>query len=147
MSAYIPIYAQYYDEKNNIITKEIYYKESPTSGPREIGVYVTLEDVGSSIKIKYYDSRIKTAASMVRDWAKDNNIKTIFSTFIFTTDASNEWWTFQPKEASYNNYYYESQTLSVYKKRGIGIIIRAGNLPWIDKTNDKKKFTIQLIPF
>lgn len=147
MSAYIPIYAQYYDEKNNIITKEIYYKESPTSSPREIGVYVTIDDVGSSVKIKYYDSRIKTAASMVRDWAKDNNINTIFSTFIFTTDVSNEWWTFQPKEASYNNYCYEPQTLSVYKKRGIGIIIRAGNLPWIDNTSDNKKFNIQLIPY
>jgi len=147
MTAYIPIYAQYYDDNNNIITKEISYKESPTSESREIGIYVTIDNEGSSTKIRYYNSRIKMAASMVRKWANDNNIKTNFSTYIFTTDASSEWWTFQPKEATYNNYYYESQTLSVYKKKGMGIIIRSGNLPWIDNTNDKKQFTIQLIPF
>jgi hypothetical protein len=147
MSAYIPIYAQYYDDKNNIITKEISYKESLTSEYREIGIHVTIDESESSIKIKYFDSKIKLAASMVRDWANNNNIFVNFSTFIFTTDASSEWWTFQPKEATFNNYYYESQPLSVYKKRGIGIIIRAGNIPWIDNINDKKKFIIQLIPY
>lgn len=144
---YIPIYAQYYDENNKIITKEIYYKDYPTSGPKEIGIHVTIDNNGSSTKIRYYDSKIKMAASMARDWAKDNNILINFSSFIFTTDSSSEWWTFQPKEATYNNYHYESQTLSRYKEKGIGIIIRAGNLPWIDNKDNKTKFTCQLIPF
>jgi hypothetical protein len=71
---YIPIYAQYYDENNKIITKEIYYKDYPTSGPTEIGIHVTIDNNGSSTKIRYYDSKIKMAASMTREWAKDNNI-------------------------------------------------------------------------
>jgi hypothetical protein len=147
MSAYIPIYAQYYDENNKIITKEIYYKDYSTLEPKEIGIYVTIDDDSSSVKIKYYNSKIKMAASMVRDWANDNNIKTIFSTFIFTTNANPEWWTFQPKEATFNNYHYESQILSIYKKRGIGIIIRAGNIPITNTIGDKKHFKYELIPF
>jgi hypothetical protein len=98
------------------------------------------------MKIRYYDSKIKMAASMTREWANDNNIKVNFASYIFTTEASPEWLTFQPKEPSYDNYYYETQTLSIYKKNGIGIIIRAGNLPWIDNTSNKKKFESKLIP-
>jgi hypothetical protein len=140
MSAYIPIYAQYYDNNNNIVTKEISYQGS------EIGIHVTIDDVHSSIKIRYYNSKIKMAASMTREWANDNNINVNFASFIFTSDALPEWWTFQPKEPSYNNNYYESQILSTFKKSGVGIIIRAGNLPWIDNTSDKKKFKCELIP-
>ena len=84
---------------------------------------------------------------MVRKWAEDNNIKASFATFIFTDSAPKEWWTYQPKEPTYHNGYYESQTLSRYKQRGIGIIIRAGNLPWINNTSEKKAFTCELIPF
>lgn len=141
MSAYIPIYAQYYDDDNNIVTKEISYKGS------EIGIYVTIDNLDSSIKIRYVNSKIKMAASMTRDWANDNNIKVNFTSYTFTTDALPEWWTFQPKEATFHNNYYESQTLSMYKRKGIGIIIRANNLPWINNTSNKKSFTCELIPF
>jgi hypothetical protein len=139
MTAYIPIYAQYYDDKNNIITKEISYKESPTLEPIEIGIHVTIDDFDSNIKIRFFDSKIKMASRMVQDWANSNNIRVNFASFIFTTDAHSEWWTFQPQD--------ESQTLSIYKKRGIGIIIRDENLPWINKTVNNKKFTSQLIPY
>jgi hypothetical protein len=148
MDAYIPIYAQYYKDKNEIITKEIYYKDYPTSGPREIGMYVTIKDNSSSIKIIYFNSRIKMAASMVRNWANDNDIKTNFSTFKFTTDAKPEWWTYQPKDITIaNNYQYEPQALSRYKEKGIGIIIRSGEIPITDTIGDKKNFTWELIPF
>lgn len=140
MTAYIPIYAQYYDDNNIIITKEISYKGN------EIGIHVTIDDIYSSMKIRYYDSKIKMAASMTREWA-NNNIKVNFASYIFTTEASLEWLTFQPKEPSYDNYYYETHTLSKYKKNGIGIIIRADNLPWIDTISDKKKFECTLIPY
>lgn len=141
MLVYIPIYAQYYDDKNDIITKEISYKSG------EIGIHITVEDLNSSIKIKYVPSKIKMAASMVREWANENKIMVNFSTYIFTTDAKPEWWTFQPKEATFINNYYEPERLSMYKKKGYGIIIRAGNLPWIENTHDRRNFTCELIPF
>ena len=147
MTDYIPIYAQYLKEDNTIETKEIYYKETPTAGAREIGIHVSVNDFGSSIKITYVPSKIKMAASMAREWAEDNNLKVSFATFIFTDNAPKEWWTYQPKQTTYNNGYYESQPLSRYKERGFGIIIRAGNLPWINNTSEKKAFTCELIPF
>ena len=147
MSSYIPIYAQYYDENNTVITKEISYKDYPTSGSREIGIHITIDVSNSSIKIRYVNSKIKMAANMARLWAEDNNIKVVFSTFIFTNEAPKEWWSYPLKEPTYNNYHYDSQALSRSKEKGIGIIIRASNLPWINNTSEKKAFTCELIPF
>jgi hypothetical protein len=147
MSSYIPIYAQYYDENNTVVTKEISYKDYPTSEPKEIGIHVTVDDNNSSIKIKYVNSKIKMAANMARLWAEANNIQVFFSSFIFTIGAPKEWWTYPLKEPTYNNYYYESHALSRSKEKGLGVIIRASNLPWIDNTSSKTAFTCQLIPF
>jgi hypothetical protein len=141
MTAYIPIYAEYYDDKNNVITKEISYKGG------EIGIYITVEDYNSSIKIRYVNSKIKMAASMAKEWADENKIIVNFASYIFTTDAKPEWWTFQPRDATFINNQYEAERLSLYKRKGYGIIIRAGNLPWINNTHEGKKFTCELIPF
>lgn len=142
MPSYIPIYAEYYNENNEIVTKEISYKGG------EIGIHVTIDNLESSIKIRYVNSTIKMAAGMVREWANENKIMVNFSTYIFTTDAKPEWWTFQPKDATFINNHYEPERLSLYKRKGYGIIIRAGNLPIIgNNTYDRKKFTCELIPF
>ena len=83
MTTYIPIYAEYCDDKNNVITKEISYKGG------EIGIHITVEDLNSSIKIRYVPSKIKMAASMVREWANENKIMVNFSTYIFSRQLFN----------------------------------------------------------
>jgi hypothetical protein len=142
----IPVYAQYYDENNNIITKEVTHQDSPNLMEREVGIPVTVTS-GGSVSIKYYNSNIKYARALAERWAKRKNINVFFNTFIFTTDAKPEWWSIQPKESSYTNGLYEPQFISMYKNQGIGIIIRDIKLPSIVNTSTKKNFTEEMIPF
>lgn len=146
-SARIPIYAQYYDETNTLVTKEVTYKEEYATSEQETAINITLDENGPSTKIRYVPSEIKYAASQTRRWAERNNIKVTFLTYLLTIDASPDWWTIQPRETSYINGYYNSETISMYKKRGIGIIIRAGNLPRVEVKEGRKTFTEEFIPF
>jgi hypothetical protein len=132
MQAFIPIYAQFYDENKNIITKEV-------SGPGETGIHIIVNENDSKVNIRYYISKIKMAAGIATDWAIRNNLKVIFTTYTFTTDAPNHWWTFQPKSK------IDFNENSFYKKKGFGIIIRASGLPK-PLNNDKNNFDIDMIP-
>jgi hypothetical protein len=144
--AIIPIYAQYKNEKGEIITKEVTIKDFPTSEPQEIGIHVDL-DRNQGIKIKYFPSNIKMAGSITRKWAEQNKITGQFLTYMFTSNSSNDWWTIQPRDATFTNYYYESNMISTSKRNGLGIIIRDINLPAIDSTDDRSTFKCNLIPF
>ena len=145
--AQIPIYAQYYDENKNIVTKEVTHKDYPDSPPRETSASVRVTETGSSTRINYYPSDIKFAAAQARRWAEANGIKAYFSTFILTTDAKSDWWTFQPKESRFYGGMYYPETVSMYKKQGFGVIIRDINLPRIEVPEGKKSFTEDYIPF
>jgi hypothetical protein len=63
------------------------------------------------------------------------------------TDAKPEWWSIHPKESTYFNGTYNPEFISMYKKEGIGIIIRDIKLPSIYNTSTKKNFTEEMIPF
>jgi hypothetical protein len=142
----IPVYAQYYDENNNIVTKEVTHLDFPNTPEREIGIPATVT-TGGTVSIKYYNSDIRYAKSLANNWAKRKNINAFFNTFIFTTDAKPEWWSIQPKDSSYFNGTYNPEFISMYKKQGIGIIIRDIKLPSIINTSTKKNFTEEMIPF
>jgi hypothetical protein len=142
----IPIYAQYKNEKGEIITKEVTIKDFPTSEPHEIGINVDL-DRQQGIKIAYFPSNIKMAGNITRKWAEENNIIGQFLTYMFTANAQNDWWAIQPREAGFTNYYYESNMISTSKRNGLGIIIRDINLPAIESTDDRATFKCNLIPF
>ena len=140
----IPVFVQYYDNDKNIVTKEVTHSEFNIE--REIGIPATVTE-GHTISIKYYDSDIKYARSLASKWAERNGLKLIFSTFILTADAKPEWWTIQPKNSSYINGQYNPEFISMYKKIGIGVIIRDCRLPPVEIKGEKKKFTEELIPF
>jgi hypothetical protein len=132
MQAFIPIYAQYYDENKNIITKEV-------SGPGETGIHIIVKEDNSKVNIRYYNSKIKMAGGLASDWAIRNNLNLVFTTYTFTTDAPDHWWTFQPTSK------IDFNENSFYKKKGFGIIIRASGLPK-PLNNNKNNFEIELIP-
>ncbi len=142
----IPIYIQYYDENKNIVTKEVTHKDYPDSQESETSASITITNTGSTIKFTFVPSSIKFAAAQARRWAERNNIKVYLSSYIFTTDAPSEWWTLQPKNASYVNGYYSPETMSYYKKQGYGIIIRDAMLPPVKVPEGKKSFTESHIP-
>jgi hypothetical protein len=146
-SARIPIYAQYYDETNTLVTKEVTYKEEYATSEQETAINITLDENGPSTKIRYFPSDIKFAAAQTRRWAERMNIKAAFLTYLLTLDASPDWWTIQPREATYINGYYNSETISMYKKKGLGIIIRASNLPRVEVKDGRKTLTEEFIPF
>jgi hypothetical protein len=146
-SARIPIYAQYYDETNTLVTKEVTYKEEYSTTEQETAINVTLDEDGPSTKIRYFPSDIKFAGSQTRRWAERMNIKGAFITYVLTLDASPDWWTIQPRESSFVNGYYTSETISMYKRKGLGIIIRSSNLPRVETKEGRKTFTEELIPF
>jgi hypothetical protein len=142
----IPIYAQYYDEKNNLITKEVTYQDSKDDIHRETGINITIEKSGNIIKFKYIPSEIKYAKSQAEKWAKMKNIDVYFTTFTFTTNSKNEWFSIQPKDSGFYAGVYIFETISLYKKLGYGIIIRDIKLN-MDIISDKKKtFRIEYIP-
>lgn len=146
-SARIPIYVQYYDETNTLVTKEVTYKEEHSSTEQETAINVTLDENGPSTKIRYFPSDIKFAGSQARRWAERNKINAVFVTYILTIDASPDWWTIQPRESTFVNGHYTSETISMYKRRGLGIIIRSANLPRIEVKDGRKTFTEEFIPF
>jgi hypothetical protein len=146
-SARIPIYAQYYDESNTLVTKEVTYKDEHSTSEQETAINVTLDEYGGSTKIRYFPSDIKFAGSQTRRWAERMNIKAAFLTYVLTLDASPDWWTIQPRESSFVNGHYTSETISMYKRKGIGIIIRASNLPRVETKESRKTFTEEFIPF
>jgi len=145
--AQIPIYAQYYDEKDNVITKEVTHKDYPDSTSREASANVRVTENGNLTRINYYPSDIKFAAAQARRWAEANGLKIYFSTFILTTDAKPEWWTIQPKNSSFYGGIYSPETISMYKKQGFGVIIRDIRLPQVEVPEGKKSFTEDHIPF
>lgn len=146
-SAMIPIYAQYYDETNTLVTKEVTYTDQLSQVEQETSINVTLDENGSSTKIRYFPSEIKFARSQARRWAERNKINAVFVTYILTTSASSDWWTIQPQESTFVNGRYSSETISMYKRRGFGIIVRSVNLPRLEVNEAKKNFTEELIPF
>jgi hypothetical protein len=145
-SARIPIYAQYYDETNTLVTKEVTYTDQLSTTEQETSINVTLDENGSSTKIRYFPSEIKFARSQARRWAERNKINAVFITYILTLDASPDWWTIQPRESTFVNGHYSSETISMYKKRGFGIIVRSANLSRMEVKDGKKTFTEELIP-
>jgi hypothetical protein len=67
----IPVYAQYYDENKNIVTKEVTHQEFYDLPEKEIGIPATVT-IGGTVSVKYYNSDIRYAKSLAINWTKRN---------------------------------------------------------------------------
>jgi hypothetical protein len=107
----IPIYVQYYDKNNNIIIKEVVYRDNCL--PYKKTQYCTVEIVHN--KLNYYTEQMKKAHNRVIYWCELNNINVNFSTYVFTNKIKKEWWTIK------SGFF---RVPSYYKKHGFGVIFR-----------------------
>lgn len=149
----IPIYIQFTDKSGKAITEEIAIKDAGGHTVSNSGLYVNYESNGygsSSVKFKYYPSNIRSAASQAEKWAKENKKEVnYFGTWIFTTDAKQEWWTQELPQTNYGqgNYYYQPFSYAWSKQNGYGIIFRSFNAPEIEPGKPgQKRFTEEMIP-
>jgi hypothetical protein len=153
VSCNIPIYIQYTDKSGNPVTEEISIKDAGGGTVSNSGVYVTLETSNygnSSVKFKYYPSNIRSAASQAEKWAKENKRdSTYFGTWIFTTDATQDWWTQTLPSANYGTggAYYTPFSYAWSKVNGYGIIFRSYNAPELSPGKPGlKRFTEEMVP-
>jgi hypothetical protein len=62
----------------------------------------------------------------------NNKLSIRFSNWIFTTDATKDWWSYPIDETS--KYSIQISSFNYYKEKGFGVIMRDSRLPPIEKS-------------